>query len=80
MFCEFLMIYQIFLLPQVKRRMVIGNKYGIYELAHHLPKDLRKYKMSVKSENLIELWPSAQSFSQIEKFFNTIQNLLGNRN
>ena len=37
---EFLMFYQIFLLPQVKRSLIISNKTGIYELPHELPNDL----------------------------------------
>ena len=36
-FEEFLILYQIFFSPQVKRSMIISNKYGIYEL----PNDLR---------------------------------------
>ena len=35
------MVEQIFLLPQVKRSLIISNKYGIYELPHELPNDLR---------------------------------------
>ena len=30
----FLMLYQIFLSPQVKRSAIISNKHGIYELPH----------------------------------------------
>ena len=40
-FCDFLMFYQIFLSPQVKRIVIISNKHGIYELPHELPNDLR---------------------------------------
>ena len=36
----FLMFYQLFS-PQVKRRVIISNKHGIYELPHELPNDLR---------------------------------------
>ena len=45
------MFYQIFLSPQVKRIMIIGNKHGIYELLHELPNDLgpRKYYEGLKS-------------------------------
>ena len=35
------MIYQIFFSPQVKQRLIISNKHGIYELPHELPNDLR---------------------------------------
>ena len=38
---DFLLFYQIFLSQQVKRSASIGNKHGIYELAHELPYDLR---------------------------------------
>ena len=34
------MIYQVFLLRQVKRRAIITYKCGIYEFPHELPKDL----------------------------------------
>ena len=40
-FCDFLMFDQIFLLPQVKRSVIISNKHGIYELPHKLPNELR---------------------------------------
>ena len=35
------MFYQIFLQPQVKQSMIIGNKHGIYMLPHDLPNDLK---------------------------------------
>ena len=38
---EFLMFYQIFLSPQVKRYVIITFKHGIYKLSHELPNDLR---------------------------------------
>ena len=31
------MVEQIFLLPQMKRIVIISNKYGIYKLPHELP-------------------------------------------
>ena len=34
MFWDFLMFYQIFLSPQVKRWEIITYKHGIYELPH----------------------------------------------
>ena len=39
-FWDFLMFDQIFL-SQVKRALIISNKYGTYELPHELPSDLR---------------------------------------
>ena len=35
------MFHQIFLSPQVKRWAIITYKYGIYELPHELPNNLR---------------------------------------
>ena len=40
-FSDFLMLVQIFLAPQAKRRAVIGTKHDIYELPHELPIDSR---------------------------------------
>ena len=40
-FWEFLMLYQIFLLPQVKRCAIITYKHGISQLPHELPNNLR---------------------------------------
>ena len=37
---DFLMFYQIFLLPQVKRSAIISHKQGVYELPHELTNDL----------------------------------------
>ena len=31
---DFLMFYQIFLSPQVKRSMIISNNEGVYKLPH----------------------------------------------
>ena len=57
-FCDFLMFYQIFLSPQVKRSAIISNIHGIYELPHELPNELtlrilRHWKRSGKSQNFI---------------------------
>ena len=54
------MFYQIFLSPQVKGSVIIGNKRGIYELPHELPNDLRLRKLGNwerlrKSQNDVEL-------------------------
>ena len=35
------MIEKIFLLPQVKRSMIISNKHGMYEMYHKLLNDLK---------------------------------------
>ena len=45
---------QLFLSPQVKRSLIISNKYGIYELAHELPNDLRPGSLKIRKyqENL----------------------------
>ena len=56
----FLMFDQIFLSLQVKRRVIISNKNGIYELSHKLPNDLRRKVLgneetSAKYQNIIEL-------------------------
>ena len=41
LFWDFLILYQIYLSPHVKRSVIISNKYGIYELPDQLPNDLR---------------------------------------
>ena len=61
--------------------MVISNKYGIYELPHELPDDLRltilgNQEISGMSQNFIGLEPSAQSYSQNGNFVNTSKSLL----
>ena len=40
-FLDFLILYQIFFSSQVKRSMIISNKYGIYEVSYELPTDLK---------------------------------------
>ena len=40
-FWDFLMFYQIFLSPQVKRCSIITDKHGIYEFLHDLTNDLK---------------------------------------
>ena len=40
-FWDFLMFYQIFISPQVRRCATITYKHGTYELLHKLPNDLR---------------------------------------
>ena len=57
---DFLMFYQIFRSPQVKRSTIISNKQGVYELPKELPNDLRltilgNEEKSEKPQNLLEL-------------------------
>ena len=40
-YLDFLIFYQIFYSSQMKQSVIISNKYGIYELPHELPNDLR---------------------------------------
>ena len=42
-FWDSLMFYQISLSPQVKQCTIITYKYGIYELPHEFPNEIRKY-------------------------------------
>ena len=49
------MFYQIFLSPQVKRSAIISHKYGIYELPHELPNDLRLEDLPAKIETFLML-------------------------
>ena len=56
---DFLMFYQIFLPPQVKRSAIVSNKQVVYELPHELPNDLRlrileNKEKSGKSRNLLK--------------------------
>ena len=77
------MFDQIFLLPQMKRSVIVSNKHGIYELPHELPNDLRLRIFEIReneenvktSENYI-LVPSPQNKS----FVNASKKLLKNRN
>ena len=43
-FWEFLTLYQIFLLQQVKRCAIITYKHDIYDLPHELSNNLRRVK------------------------------------
>ena len=40
-FLEFLILYQIFLSPQVKQSVIIIDRHGIYELPHELLNNLK---------------------------------------
>ena len=63
------MFDQIFFSPQMKRNVIIGNNYGIFELPHQLLNNLRlrildKKEKSGKSHKRLELERSAQFYSQ----------------
>ena len=49
MFWDFLILYQIFFSPQVKRSVIISNKHCTYNKPQELPNDLRLY--SILTEN-----------------------------
>ena len=81
-FWDFLIFYQIFLSPQMKRSVIISNKHGIYELLYELPNDLRltilgNYGSISKIHRIIAKF---LVFLSNENFFNTSKNLLKNRN
>ena len=55
---------------------IISNRHTIYELPKELPNDLRlkilgNEEVSAKSQNFIDLWPSAQRCSRNDNFVNT---------
>ena len=75
------MVEQIFLPPQVKRSVIISIRIDIYELSHEFLNDLRlrilgNYETAEKSQNVMELLPSAQSSPRNESFVDTSKNLL----
>ena len=47
-FSDFLLFYQIFLSPQVKRSAIISNKHGRYELPYELWNDREKSQNFIK--------------------------------
>ena len=57
---DFLMFYQIFLLPQVKRSAFVSNKQGVYELPHDLLSNLtiNKNQKTLKTCKNYKLVPS----------------------
>ena len=74
------MFYQMFLSPQEKQSMIIGNKNGIYELPHGLMNNLKLRifgikEISQKFQNCMKIWPSAQYNYQIENLVNTSEKL-----
>ena len=73
-----------FLLTATERSSIVSNKHGIYKLPHELLNELRlrtlgNQEISRKSQNFIELYPSAQSSSQNENCVSTRKKLLKNR-
>ena len=68
-----LMIYLIFLSPQVRPCAIITYKDGIYELPHKLPKDLRLRILRNK-----EILVKCLKF--VELYVNTSKELPKNRN
>ena len=80
MFSDFLMVEQIFLSPQVRQSMIISNKHVIYDFSHKLLNNyIGSQEISRKSQNFVELLPSALSSSQNEKFVSASKNLLKNK-
>ena len=65
-FWDFLIFYQIFLSPQVKRCEIITYKYGINLMSHQLPNNIRlggfsthtrKKKRDLRNYEISEKWP-----------------------
>ena len=84
-FRDFLMFYQIFFSPQMKRCTIITYKLGIYEFPHELLNELRltilgNQERFAKSQNFIELYPSAEPSCQNENFVNISKKFLKNKN
>ena len=48
----FVLFYQIFLLPQVKRSVIISNKHGMQELTYELTNKLKIRKLGNIRKNL----------------------------
>ena len=79
------MVEQIILSPQVKRSLISTNKLLYTNCLYELLNDLKlriigNYELSGKSQNFIELLPSAQFFIQNENFISTSKSLLKNKN
>ena len=84
LFWDFLMFYQIFFSPQVKRCAIVTNKYSIYDLSNELANELSlrilgNQRVSGKSSNAIEKQPSAPPPRINTNFANTSKNLSKNR-
>ena len=67
-FWDVLILYQVSFKPQEKRRVIISNKHGIYELPHEFPNNLglsnleiRKYKENLKTSLNYSLVPSVNT-------------------
>ena len=57
------MVEQFFLSPKVKRSAIVSNKL-VHKIVSELLNNLRNWETSRKSETFMELWPSAQPYSQ----------------
>ena len=84
MISEFLILHQFFFSVKVKQCKVFSNKHGTYELHHKLLSDVRvrtweNYERPEKSQNIIELYPSAW-LSIEKKFVETSKKLQKNGN
>ena len=54
---DFLIVYQIFFSPKVKRSVLISNEHSICELPHELSNNLRlAYNMGIISEDLLTVY------------------------
>ena len=69
------MFCQSFLLPQVKRGVIIINTHDTYELPPELPNNLRLNKYHENVKNFIEFKHTARSYSQNKNFVNTSKRL-----
>ena len=72
------MFHQILPSPQVKQSKIAGFNYGIYELPHEVPSDLRlrnlgNYEILRKCLNIIE-WLSGAESSWHNKSFVSAKN------
>ena len=76
-FWEFLIVEQIFLSPQVKHSTIILFVKNWYL---QVASGLKNYKILGKSQNFIELLPSAYSSFQNKHFVSTSKKLLKNSN
>ena len=80
-FWDFPIIYKIFLLSKVERSVSISNKNGICKFLHWLLNDsrlkiLENLVILRKSQNCLELLPTAQSSSYNQGFVSTSKKFL----
>ena len=62
-FWDFLILYQIFFLPQVKKSVIISNNHGIYDLSRELPNDFTLSSVVVTERSHVLNKPAAFSGS-----------------